>query len=489
MTDKKPNLKGMDRSQLLELSKSLTIAVTRQKSQTIEDLYPDSGPLSRKAYSKHMEYFAAGKFHMERAAIAGNRTGKTLLGCYETTLHLTGNYPDWWEGRRFKEPVSVWGASDTAETTRDGIQLKFMGPSGHYGTGLIPKRCIIGEPTHRRGTAQAVDVVRIHHASGGESNLQFKSYDQGRQKFQSTKKHIILLDEEPPAPVYFECVTRVTATEIGEESGLVLATFTPLSGMSAVVLMFLNDESKERFVLTMGMDHVPHISAESKRKLIASFPSHEREARMNGTPQLGSGAIYPYPDAEIMIPDFQIPDHWPRGYGMDVGWKRTSAGFHAIDRDNDIIYRYSEHYQGNAEPIIHATAIKGRGEWLPGLIDPAARGRSQIDGQRLIEIYKKPPNNLHLTPAKNAVEAGIYEMQQRMATGRYKVFASCQNFLTEKRLYRRDEKGKIVKENDHALDDARYFVMSGMGIAKPKPTAPKAKLELRNFGDGDGWME
>ena len=436
-----------------------------------------------------MEFFAAGRDHMERAAIAGNRTGKTLLGCYETTMHLTGQYPDWWEGRRFDGPTEWWAASDTAETTRDGVQLKFLGHPGHYGTGLIPKKYIIGEPTHRRGTSGAVDVVRILHKSGGESHLQFKSYDQGRAKFQSTKKHGVLLDEEPPAPVYFECVTRVTATEIGEESGLIIATFTPLSGMSTVVLLYLNDEGGERFLLTMGMDHVPHISAESKRKLIASYPEHEREARMNGTPQLGSGAIYPYLDSELVIPDFKIPDHWPIGYGFDVGWNRTSAGFHAIDRDNDVIYRIGEHYVGHAEPIIHATAIKARGEWIPGVIDPAARGRSSIDGQRLIEIYTKPPNNLILTPAKNAVEAGIYEMQQRMSTGRYRVFESCRHFFDEKKLYRRDEKGKVVKQKDHAMDDARYFVMSGMGVARPRPKPPKLAVEFRSFNESDNWME
>lgn len=480
----------MDRAGLEALSQSLNEERVRDSSSKISDLYPATGPLSRKAYAKHMEFFEAGLTHMERAAIAGNRTGKTLMGCYEVTLHLTGEYPDWWAGRRFDTPTEWWAASDTAETTRDGVQLKFMGHHGHYGTGLIPKKNIIGSPSHRRGTSEAVDIVRVRHKTGGESNLQFKSYDQGRQKFQSTKKHGVLLDEEPPAPVYFECVTRVTATELGEESGLVIATFTPLMGMSTVVLIFLNDEGGERFVLTMGMDHVPHISKESKRKLIAAYPQHQREARMNGTPQLGSGAIYPYPESDIVIPDFQIPEFWPIGYALDIGWNKTSAGFHAIDRDNDVIYRISEHYQGMVEPIIHATAIRSRGDWIPGVIDPAARGRKQDDGQRLIDIYTKPPNNLKLTPAKNAVEAGIYEMQQRLSTGRYKVFASCRNWLEEKKLYRRDENGKIVKQKDHAMDDSRYFVMSGMSVARTKPKPPKPVIEFRTLQSGSGeWME
>lgn len=436
-----------------------------------------------------MEFFAAGATYMERAAIAGNRTGKTLMSCYETTIHLTGQYPDWWEGRRFDRPVDWWAASDTGETTRDILQLKLIGPRGFYGTGLIPKRCLIGEPTHRRGIAEAVDTIRVQHKSGGISSLAFKSYDQGRSKFQGTKKDGIQLDEEPPAPVYFEALTRLSSTVPGEDDGIMICTFTPLAGMSAVVLMFLNESSDHRFNITMGMKDAPHLSKETIKKLIATYPEHERAARMDGTPQLGSGAIYPYPDSDIVVPDFKIPDHWAIGYGLDVGWNRTSAGFHAVDRDNDVIYRFSEHYMGKAEPIIHATAIKARGEWIQGVVDPAARGRQQADGNRLIDLYTKPPNNLKLTPAKNAVEAGIFEMQQRMATGRYKVFQSCGNFLTEKKLYRRDDKGKIVKENDHALDDGRYFVMSGVSVAKPRQGMQKPRFENRTVsGDGGQWM-
>lgn len=265
-----------------------------------------------------------------------------------------------------------------------------------------------------------------------------------------------------------------------------LCTFTPLKGMSAVVLSFLNEPNPNRFVLTLGFDDAPHLSEESKAKLLAAFPPHERDARSKGTPQLGSGAIYPIPESDILVDDFQIPDHWPRGYGLDVGWKKTSAGFHAWDRENDVIYRYSEHYRGQAEPSVHADGIKARGIWLPGVIDPAARGRSQIDGHQLIQQYKDL--GLDLDIAFNGVESGIYEVHQRLSSGRYKVFKSCQNWIAEFRLYRRDEKGKIVKENDHAMDDARYFVMSGLQRAKVKP-APKA-LKGPNYGmaGGGGWM-
>lgn len=475
----------MNRSEKLELLELLEERERRSKGRKLVTYFPDEGPLRREVYPKHMEFLAAGKTHMERAAIAANRVGKTTLSAFETTLHLTGRYPEWWEGRRFSHPVEWWAASDTGETTRDILQLELMGKIDHIGTGMIPMDAIIDEPSRRRGTADAIDTVRVRHISGGESSLSFKSYDQGREKFQGTKKHGISLDEEPDMGVYTECLTRLMATVPGDEDGIMLCTFTPLKGMSAVVLSFLNEPNPNRFVLTLGFDDAPHLSEESKAKLLAAFPPHERDARSKGTPQLGSGAIYPVPESDFVIDDIPIPDHWPRVYGLDVGWNRTAAPWGAWDRESDIIYLYSEHYRGQAEPSIHAEAINARGDWIPGVFDPAARGRSQIDGQQLLQKYVDL--GLNLEQAINSVESGIYEVWSRLSTGRLKVFRSLGNWLQEFRLYRRNDKGQIVKEKDHLMDATRYLIMSGLARAKTKP-APIGRNAHHGSGMPGGWM-
>ena len=156
------------------------------------------------------------------------------VGGYETTLHLTGEYPDWWEGRRFDHPIEAWAAGDTSETTRDIVQAALMGPLGSLGTGLVPADNIIGEPTKRAGVSGAMDTAKIRHKSGGISLVGFKSYDQGRKKFQGTAKHLAWLDEEPPMDVYVECLTRTMTVK-----GMTLCTFTPLEGATDVALMFL----------------------------------------------------------------------------------------------------------------------------------------------------------------------------------------------------------------------------------------------------------
>jgi hypothetical protein len=214
-------------------------------------------------------------------------------------------------------------------------------------------------------------------------------------------------------------------------------------------------------VIFQSWDETPHLSAEAKDALLQSYSPHERDARTKGIPQLGSGAIYPVPESEIVCKPFDVPAYWPRGYGMDVGWNRTAAVWGAHDRDSDIVYLYSEYYRAHAEPSVHADAIRARGEWIPGFIDPASRGRGQKDGEQLLMNYIDL--GLRLMIAQNGVEAGLMEVLQRLSSGRLKIFETLQNYLTEYRLYRRNEKGLVVKERDHLMDSKRYLIVTGIG--------------------------
>lgn len=171
----------------------------------------------------------------EIGGVVHHNTGKSFgIGGYETTVHLTGFYPDWWEGRRFDHPVEWWAAGDTLTTTRDIVQQILLGDIGQWGTGLIPQECLVGDPVMRAGVTGAVDYARVKHASGNISLIGFKAYDQGRKTFQGTAKHGIWLDEEPDESIYDECLVRLATT-----NGLLLATFTPLLGLSKVALKFM----------------------------------------------------------------------------------------------------------------------------------------------------------------------------------------------------------------------------------------------------------
>lgn len=226
-----------------------------------------------------------------------------------------------------------------------------------------------------------------------------------------------------------------------------------------------------KYTVFAGWADVPHLSEKTKRELLSSTPPHLRDARSKGIPSLGAGAIYPVPEEDITVDDFEIPAHWPRVYGLDVGWNRTAVPWGAWDRESDTVYLYAEHYRGQAEPAIHAAAINARGDWIPGVIDPAARGRSQRDGEQLLQAYLDL--GLEIQPAINGVESGIYEVWERLSTGRLKIFKSMRAWLSEYRIYRRDEKGRIVKENDHLMDATRYLIVSGLDVARVKPVSDR----------------
>lgn len=235
------SLKESERRELLDLLEKRERLLARNK---IDSYYPDAGPLRRELYKDALEFFKAGATHRERCVLAANRIGKTEgMGGYESVLHLTGRYPKWWEGRRFNEPISAWAAGDTGKTTRDVIQLKFMGPPASYGTGLIPGDLIIRK-TPKAGLPDAIETIYVKHISGGASEVTLKSYDQGREAFQGTAKHLMWYDEEPPLDVYTEGLLRTMETG-GFKGGMVIATFTPLRGLSEVVKYFLDIQAEE----------------------------------------------------------------------------------------------------------------------------------------------------------------------------------------------------------------------------------------------------
>ena len=473
----------MTRQQKIELLNLLTEKQRRYARTKINRMYPEEGPLRRELYVPHCKFFAAGTEWRERAMVSANRVGKTEgVGGYELTMHLTGQYPDWWVGRRFNRPISAWAAGDTSQTVRDIIQAKLLGETGNYGTGLIPGDLIEGTKNKAGSVPDTVESVAVRHVSGGTSHLGLKSYDQRRKSFQGTEKDVIWLDEEPPdLGIYAECLLRTMTTD-----GIVMCTFTPLLGLSETVLSFMpggkipDDFAKTgKFVVNATWDDAPHLTDEQKRKLLNSIPAYQRNARSKGTPQLGAGAIYPINEEDITIEPFEIPPDWPRVYALDVGWNKTAALWAAWDQQSDVVYLYSEHYQGMAEPLIHAEAIKARGEWIPGVIDPASAGAGQADGKRMIDMYVD--HGLNLSYADNAVEAGIQKMWTRLSTGRLKIFSSLRNFFAEYRIYRRDENGKIVKDNDHLMDDSRYICMSGLIVAQ---TAPPEEYETWDAQEG-----
>ncbi len=219
-----------------------------------------------------------------------------------------------------------------------------------------------------------------------------------------------------------------------------------------------------------------------KREILAETPPYLRRARSEGEPVLGVGRIYPLDPSQLRVAAFRVPDHWPRAWALDPGWKMTAALFAAWEPEGDVMYVMNEYARGRAPSLIHAQAIKARGgDWVPGLIDPASAGVNMRDGGTLIEEYRG--HGLNVEPSENAVLAGIERVYGRMETGRLRLFPGLERFEREMGSYvwKKDPHGqgmnKPLKKNDHLMDALRYLELSGLRVA-----VSRARFESRRAG-------
>lgn len=231
----KKDLKEQSKEELIKLAESLIDLEKYKKYNQREFMWPKD---KREAYVRHYEFFKAGKTFKERALIAANRSGKTYTACSEMAFHLDGCYPDWWEGYRFDHPIKAWSIGKKHETTRDILQKYLYGSIYEGGSGFIPKVNII-KPTTKSGIPGAIlDLYVRHFTHGiedGVSVVTFKSYDQGVEAFMGDQIDLAHMDEEPDkSGMYSEVLTRTMTT-----NGLIMCTFTPLEGMSDVVMSFM----------------------------------------------------------------------------------------------------------------------------------------------------------------------------------------------------------------------------------------------------------
>lgn len=446
--------------------------------------------LDYKPSDKQRAFHNLGQKGLERLFLAGNRTGKTFCGCLEDAIHLTGNYPSWWQGHKFDHPIIAWVASENYEITRNVLQYKLLGgytADNGFTEGLISPDLIV-KKAMLAGVNGAVDYVKIKHSSGGVSSLFFKSYKQGREKFQGARCHLIHMDEEPPYDVFLESQMRLSDVD-GLGQGRLILTMTPLKGYTEMTAYFLERQveikkegekrvQKEIYKNTpeeiingksyvqASWDDNPHLAEDTKKRLRAALKPHELEAREKGIPCVGTGLVYQVPESEFLIDPIEIQPYWARFYGMDVGFfAPTAVVFIAHDRDNDVLYVTGEYSDSELTAAQHAAKLMNMGcNWMWGVCDPAVNQGSQRDGQRLIDDYKRA--GMNLTLAKYAKELAVDKILERIRSGQFKVFNTCRKFMNEWRGYYRDDDGKIKKGNDHLMNALEFAITDGIHLAR-----------------------
>lgn len=446
-----------------ELMRLLGELERRVRYRRVDSFFQDE---SRLQYSKHMAFFQGGAKYPQRLFSAANRVGKTICGAYETTLHLTGLYPDWWKGRRFSHPVNAWAVGQTQDTVTKILQYELLGANGDFGSGMIPKEQLdFATLPAASKVGVGVSGFRVKHAAGGYSSLSFRSAEQGVLAMTGTSLHFCWADEPLPLPIYAELITRLAV-----EKGSFIMTSTPILGLDAMLMAFcegewkLGEVSEFKSIYSATWDDVPHLDEDTKRQLLSSYPAYQRACRSTGTPMLGVGAVFPFSEEQITCDDFAIPSSWKKVDGLDVGWRMTARVGIAVNPDTSEAYVYRTYAMGELRPNEHRRSWETIPDWVPICIDPAAHGRGQADGEQIFEQLEEM--GLNLINADNAREASFLRATEMFTAGKLKVFKGAGRALVSELLnLARGENGKVKDASSKHLTDAFRYALMGLDHA------------------------
>ena len=450
--------------------------------------------------------------HRIIGVICGNQMGKSEVTCAMLAAHLTGQYPSWWEGKKYDRPVRIMAAGVDSNHNKNVLQERLFGTNNRrikddLGKGMIPRKNIVMEGiVSVRG--DDIQSAKIIHASGGTSELIFRSYSQGREAAQGFPADIIQIDEQPGDPFWEEALTRTRAT-----GGHIICSFTPLMGRNHLVESLLGlpamDESPEdqfgfkylsderRAMVRASWYDAPHIIDNDPNALSdakADYPT-DWQARVFGIPSPGAGRVYDHLTSKIVFDpeNTRINETWDSLIAVDFGWTKNdpSAMVKACwDEQNDVIY-ITEEWKGHtptdrefvknvnyidpALPIVWPRDGNAASDWKGG-----GTYADKLRNEWGLNLLNKPflnptgpdgKSNNHLAP-------GFQEINARIATNRLKVSIECRELIAEIENYgygkdaNGQSTGKPAKgSDDHLCDAFRYAVMSIIqGLGQPART-------------------
>ncbi len=420
-------------------------------------------------YEPQLRFFAAGIKHHQRLIRGGNQTGKSFCCAYEAGLHMTGEYPRWWTGRRFTKPTRGWVIGPERTLVRDGPQKKLTAMQGEFGTGTIPLAAFAGKPIMVPGGTGSIDTMSVAHETDGVrdgiSTATFKSFEQGSEKMQSESIDWIWVDERCSEEIYSELIARTTATD-----GIIFLSYTPLKGGGELTYRFLNEYSPDRIDIRIDANEAKHISVERRAQLEESYLPHEREARIHGIPMLGIARVFPFPVETLLRnlnPDTDIK-RWAKWMvGIDFGYGHPfAAALCAWVPEIDEFFVVDGFKMERSEAFYHVKRIAGmcRGLRIPVAWPHDGLTHEKGSGIALADVYRRNGAPMLGTHAENKgggyhTAPAIEEMCGFMKRGAFMI-ASHMSELTEEILsYHYDEDYKIVRLRDDLISAVRYAFM------------------------------
>lgn len=440
-----------------------------------------------------------------RGLIAANRIGKSDVGTYELSIHLTGRYPDDWSGYRFSGPLDALALGvDLATISKpDQLQEKLLGKLEDRGTGFIPKEAIV-EIKNKIGMGQGVaETVRVQHydADGkpdGISRLLFGSYSQGQDVLMGLSLQFILIDECPTDDAILpQCIKRTWSFK---GDARVLCTFTPEKGINRTVSSFWDNKGEyHNGLIRVTLWDADIYTYEQKVSMANSIPPWQKGFSIEGIPSAGTGAVFQGIMKEnLTSPDLSnIPKHWKRLAACDIGFQDDFVvHFGAEDPNTGELWVYDEFTFKQTDAVIIANAVKAKQSGYIPLLMPRDAKFERGLGTTFQKIFRDAgvlvthdlAANWRLQPdGKNiSIAPGVMYLRDLMQKALFKITFRADLFLKEFDMYSYDNNGKFKDKYNHSIDTARYL---SQGIQKFGVSEEESKKGKANEVSSEEWRE
>lgn len=251
-----------------------------------------------------------------RALFWGNRVGKTEWGGMETAEYATLHH----KHRQLKAPFEIWSACPSFDVQEHTTQQKLL----RY----IPKKDI-EHIEYLRGR-----IIKKMTLKNGVVIL-FKSYEQGREKFQGAGVRLIWFDEEPPKDIWEESFVRV---EAGQQLDVIL-TMTAVKGMTWVYdTIYLDTKNPDLFVSEAGWDDNPYLTEQQKEQMSRGLSDNAIKVRREGkfVKRVGLVAAWWERDKHVRHYD-HLDKSWTWYEVLDPGFSDPAAYLLiGVDHDNNV---------------------------------------------------------------------------------------------------------------------------------------------------------
>lgn len=433
-----------------------------------------------------------------RALFWGNRVGKTEWGAQEVSRYATNKHPY----RTIGEPVEIWAACPSFDAQEETTQKKLLTylPESEIARTEYIRGKIIKKLVLKNGTI-----------------ISFKSYEQGREKFQGAGKRLIWFDEEPPKDIWEECFVRV---EAGVQLDVIL-TMTAIKGMTWVYDdIYLATDNPDLYVSEAGWDDNPWLTEAQKLQMSRGLSAQAIQVRRFGKFVKRVGLVCAWWEREKHLKhyvrsidqvrtknDVLIEPNWTWFESLDPGFSDPAAWLLiGVDGDNNVHV-----VDGFREPQLQPEEIYKRRQVKAGSLN-IRQGWSDVDNEKRQEELSSLGMSLQPV-AKNQGKASSWDeaLAEKLAeygtiqpgTGKPRLFISdelvrisprtgnSENWLVQEienllwlNIVKKDGEEIIPQWDDHRkfghhFDGARalaYFLMSYL-----KPTDDEDDYQPNDF--------